>query len=67
MRAITLRSRSIEYKATLARALEAEVLPRIADGTLRPIVDRTFPLAAAAEAHRLMESSAHFGKLVLVL
>jgi len=64
--ATTLRSRSIEYKATLARALEAEVLPRIADGTLRPIVDRTFPLAAAAEAHRLMESSAHFGKLVLV-
>lgn len=62
----TLRARSVPYKAELARALEAEVLPHLADGGLRPIVERTFPLSEAADAHRLMESSAHFGKLVLL-
>jgi putative PIG3 family NAD(P)H quinone oxidoreductase len=67
VQATTLRSRPVDYKAALARALEAEVLPRLAEGALRPIVDRTFPLAAAADAHRLMESSAHFGKIVLLV
>lgn len=66
IQATTLRSRSVDYKAALSRALEADVLPGLADGSLKPILDRTFPLGEAAEAHRLMESSTHFGKLVLL-
>jgi putative PIG3 family NAD(P)H quinone oxidoreductase len=61
----TLRARSIAYKTELVRRFEVEMLPGLADGTLRPIVDRVLPLEEAAEAHRLMEANAHFGKIVL--
>jgi putative PIG3 family NAD(P)H quinone oxidoreductase len=61
----TLRARSVAQKAAIARALEAQVWPLIARGTVRPMIDRTFPLMDAAAAHRRMESSAHIGKLVL--
>ena len=62
----TLRPRSVEEKAAIARALEDKVWPLIAAGTVRPLIDGTFPLAEAARAHVRMESSSHIGKLVLV-
>ena len=62
----TLRPRSVAEKAEIARALEAKVWPLLAEGKIRPQIYKTFPLAEAAEAHRLMESSAHVGKIVLV-
>jgi NADPH:quinone reductase len=61
----TLRPRSVGEKAAIARAVAAEVWPLVADGRVRPVVDRTFLLAEAAEAHRLMESSEHIGKILL--
>lgn len=61
----TLRARSVDEKAALAEHMRAQVWPGFADGSLRPVVDRTFPLARAAEAHELMEASGHVGKIVL--
>jgi NADPH2:quinone reductase len=61
----TLRPQSVAAKAAIARALEEKVWPLIEAGTVRPVIDRTFPLAAAADAHRLMESSQHIGKILL--
>lgn len=61
----TLRPRSVAEKAGIARALEREVWPLFASGQLKPIIYRTFPLAEAAAAHALMESSEHIGKIVL--
>ena len=63
----TLRSRSVEEKSGLARSVEREVWPLFANGQIRPIVDSAFPLEEAAEAHRLMESGRHTGKIVLVM
>lgn len=62
----TLRPRSIAQKAAIARQLEEKVWPLIAAGTIGPVMHATFPLAEAAKAHALMESSAHVGKIVLV-
>ena len=61
----TLRARSLDFKAALAEELRREVWPHLDTGRIRPVVHATFPLADAAEAHRLMESSAHVGKIVL--
>ncbi|MYH27870.1 MAG: NAD(P)H-quinone oxidoreductase [Acidobacteria bacterium] len=61
----TLRARSIAQKAEIMTALRARVWPRFASDELRPIVHATYPLADAAEAHRVMESSVHTGKLLL--
>ena len=61
----TLRPRTVEQKAVIARALEARVWPLLEAGTVKPIVHSRFPLADAAGAHRLMESSEHIGKIVL--
>ena len=63
----TLRPRSVEEKGDIATALLDQVWPLLEDGRVRPIIYRTFPLAEAAEAHRLMESSEHIGKIVLVV
>jgi NADPH2:quinone reductase len=63
----TLRIRTGEVKAGIARAVEEKVLPLLADGRVRVVVDRTYPLAEAAEAHRRMETSEHIGKIVLVV
>jgi NADPH2:quinone reductase len=63
----TLRPRSVEEKGRLARAVRAAVWPLVEKGDVRPIVHATFPLEAAADAHRLMESGAHVGKIVLVV
>jgi NADPH2:quinone reductase len=63
----TLRSRSIADKGAIRDALEAQVLPLLADGTVKPILYKTFPLTEAAAAHALMETSAHIGKIVLTV
>ena len=63
----TLRPRSADFKAALAAAVEAHVWPLIAAGKFRPVIYQTFPLAEAAAAHELMESSTHIGKIVLVV
>jgi NADPH2:quinone reductase len=62
----TLRPRSAAEKGEIAAALRREVWPRLEAGTIKPVVYRTFPLDDAAAAHRLMESSEHVGKIVLV-
>jgi putative PIG3 family NAD(P)H quinone oxidoreductase len=62
----TLRPRSVEEKGQIARALRQEVWPLLEQGRVKPIVYRTFSLTDAAGAHRLMESSEHVGKIVLV-
>ena len=61
----TLRSRSVADKAAIAAAVEAKVLPLLAAGQVRPIMDSTFKLREATAAHARMESSAHIGKIVL--
>jgi NADPH2:quinone reductase len=61
----TLRARSIPDKAAIARAIEDRVLPLLASGRVRPVIDSTYPLRKAADAHARMETSAHIGKIVL--
>ena len=61
----TLRSRSAEEKAQIAREVEAHVWPWIAAGKVKPVIDSTFPLAEAEQAHRRMQSGAHAGKILL--
>ena len=61
----TLRSRSAADKGAIARAIEDKVLPLLADGSVKPVVYKTFPLRDASAAHALMESSLHIGKIVL--
>ena len=63
----TLRPRSVEQKGQIAAALRQEVWPLLERGVVKPIIYRTFPLAEAASAHRLMESSEHIGKIVLTV
>ena len=63
----TLRPRTREAKAGFARALEAKVWPLLASGKVRVVMDSTFPLAKAAEAHRRVELGAHVGKVVLIV
>jgi putative PIG3 family NAD(P)H quinone oxidoreductase len=63
----TLRPRSVAEKGAIADALRREVWPLLESGRVKPIVYRTFPLGDAAEAHRLMESSGHIGKIVLTI
>ena len=63
----TLRPRSVEEKGAIAEALLREVWPLLETGRVRPIVYRRFPLTQASEAHRLMESSEHIGKIVLTI
>ena len=61
----TLRPQSVEAKARIAAALRREVWPLLDAGRIAPVIDRSFPLEAAAEAHAYLESSAHIGKIVL--
>lgn len=62
----TLRPRSVAEKGAIAAALKAEAWPLIAAGRVRPVIHSTFPLAQAAEAHALMETNAHIGKIILL-
>jgi len=61
----TLRPRTVEEKGEIAATLQTEVWPLLEQGRVKPIIYRTFPLAEAAAAHRLLESSEHIGKIVL--
>jgi len=63
----TLRPRSVAEKGAIARAVEAQIWPHVAAGRIKPLVHARFPLAAAAEAHALMETNAHIGKIVLTI
>src|SRR5687768_9563281 len=63
----TLRPRPVEFKGYLARNLREKVWPLLEAGKIRPEIYRTFPLGQAADAHRLMESSQHIGKIVLTV
>ena len=60
-----LRSRPLAEKAAIIEKFEADVLPLFASAKIEPLIDARFPLADAAQAHRLMEKSGHFGKIVL--
>lgn len=61
----TLRPRPVAFKAAIAKALQAKVWPLLAAGKVRPIIHSRFPVARAAEAHALMESNQHIGKIML--
>ena len=63
----TLRPRSNADKAAMVAAIEAKVLPLLREGHVKPLMDSTFPLEKAADAHRRMETSEHIGKIVLVV
>jgi len=62
-----LRSRPVADKGAIARGVEQQVLPLIASGRVRPVMDSTFPLAQASAAHARMEASTHIGKIVLTV
>jgi len=62
----TLRPRSVDQKAEIARSLRQHVWPLLESGRIKPIIHKTYKLRQAADAHRLMESSQHIGKIVLV-
>ncbi|GAA4656809.1 NAD(P)H-quinone oxidoreductase [Streptomyces chumphonensis] len=64
--ATSLRGRPVAEKATIVAAVREHVWPLIGSGRVRPVVDRTVPLADAAEGHRVLEGGAHVGKVVLV-
>ena len=61
----TLRPRSLEFKSAIAAALKDKVWPLVAAGTIKPVIHATFAAADAAQAHALMESNQHIGKIVL--
>jgi NADPH:quinone reductase-like Zn-dependent oxidoreductase len=63
----TLRPRPVADKGAIARAVHQHVWPLIESGAVKPVIHATFPLRAAADAHRMMESSVHIGKLVLTI
>jgi putative PIG3 family NAD(P)H quinone oxidoreductase len=62
----TLRPQTVERKGEIAQALRERIWPLIAAGEIKPVIHASFPLAEAAEAHELMESSRHIGKIMLV-
>lgn len=61
----TLRPRPIEFKGAVAKSLRERVWPLVESGRIKPVIFRTFPLAQAADAHRLLEAGEHIGKIVL--
>ncbi|MEH6952220.1 NAD(P)H-quinone oxidoreductase [Nitrobacter sp. NHB1] len=63
----TLRPRSVADKAAMVSAIEARVLPLMHEGRIKPLIDSSFPLEKAADAHRRMETGAHIGKIVLTV
>ena len=63
----TLRPRPVAFKGAIARSLREKIWPLLERGKIKPEIYKTFPLAQAADAHRLMESSQHIGKIVLTL
>ena len=63
----TLRPRTMEVKGALAKGLEEKVWPLLAAGQIKPVIDSTFPMDQASEAHRRMETNAHIGKIILTV
>jgi NADPH2:quinone reductase len=63
----TLRPRPVEFKGAVARSLRERIWPLLEAGKIKPVIYKTFPLAQASEAHKLMESSQHIGKIVLTV
>jgi NADPH:quinone reductase len=63
----TLRPRDVAFKSAIAEKLRLHVWPLLASGAVKPVIYKTFPMSEAAAAHTLMESSAHIGKIVLVM
>jgi NADPH2:quinone reductase len=63
----TLRPRAVEFKGYIAKSLREKIWPHIEAGKIKPEIYKTFPLAQAADAHRLMETSQHIGKIVLTV
>jgi len=63
----TLRPRPVEFKGAIAKSLRERVWPHIEAGKIKPVIYKTFALAEAREAHKLMESSQHVGKIVLTV
>jgi len=63
----TLRPRDTGFKTEIARKLEQTIWPLLASGQIKPIINKIFPFGEAAEAHRLMETSGHIGKIVLLV
>ena len=63
--ASTLRARPLAEKAAIVSAVQATIWPLVVSGQIRPVIETTLPLAAAAQAHRLMEASGHVGKILL--
>src|SRR5690606_25940240 len=61
----TLRSRSVEERARIGREVERQVWPWISAGRVKPVIDSTFPLAEAEQAHARLQGGAHAGKIVL--
>jgi putative PIG3 family NAD(P)H quinone oxidoreductase len=63
----TLRTRPIQEKGEIAKALKQNIWPLFESGKIKPVIFKTLPLAQAAEAHKLMEASTHIGKIVLTV
>ena len=61
----TLRPKSNAFKAAIARNLEKHIWPLLENGKIKPVIYQTFPLEQAMDAHLLMQSNKHFGKIVL--
>ena len=64
---VTFRTRTLEERIAIAQRCMRDILPALADGRLRPLIDRTFPLDEALEAQGYMAANAHVGKIVLTL
>jgi NADPH:quinone reductase-like Zn-dependent oxidoreductase len=64
---VTFRTRTLDERIAIAQRCAADLLPALADGRLRPLIDRTFALDEALEAQGYMASNAHLGKIVLTL
>ena len=62
-----LRGRTIEEKLAVTAQFKRHVLPHLTSGSMKPVVDRTFPLEEVADAHRYMETNANFGKIVFII
>jgi NADPH2:quinone reductase len=62
----TLRARSVQQKAEVAAALREKIWPLLDNGLVKPLIHATFPLEQARQAHEMMESSSHLGKILLV-
>ncbi len=63
----TLRPRTVEFKGAVAKSLREKIWPLVEAGRIKPVLYKTFPLAQASEAHKLMETSQHIGKIVLTV